>query len=247
LALGVLGEEIIVLKVSVIMPVFNGIRFLDRAIQSILNQTEKDLEFIIIDDGSTEAVFDRIKTYNDPRIRAFREDENKGLTIRLNQCLDLAKGEFIARMDADDESHPERISKQLLKFEQNIGFVGCWGQSFDEHGIAIRKYVDIHCRCTDDDLKNIYPKKLCMIDPSMIYSRVAVEKVGYFDPLALTGETYNYTRRVQQFFEGRVVQEILYYRTYRKDSVMRLLRTPIDIIALANQRAVNSPIIKEIP
>lgn len=235
-------------KVSVIMPIFNGVRFLDRAILSVLNQTEQDFEFIIIDDGSTELVFDKIKLYDDPRIRAFREDENKGLTNRLNQCLDLARGNFIARFDADDENHPERLRKQLLEFKQNVGFVGCWGQSFDEQGKAIKKYIDIHCRCSNEDLKNIYPKKLCMIDPSMVYSRAAVEKVGYFDQRMVTTQTYNYTRRVQQFFEGRVVQEILYYRTYRKDSVMRLLKNPksVDMIALANQLALECPIIKEI-
>lgn len=234
-------------KVSVIMPVYNGIQFLDEAILSILNQTEQDFEFIIIDDGSTEPVFNKIKSYNDPRIKAYKEVENKGLTVRLNQCLDLAKGEFIARMDADDISHKERFNKQLFKFEHGVGFVGCWGQTINECGKEIKQYIDIHCRCTDKDLETIYPRKLCMVDPSTIYSREAVEKVGYFDPQVLTGETYNYNRRIQTFFKGRVVQEILYYRRYRKGSIMQLRDRKIDVVSLVHSRASECPIIKELP
>jgi len=233
-------------KVSVIMPVYNGIRFLDKAIQSILNQTEIDFEFIIIDDGSTEPVFDKIKTYTDKRIIAIREKENKGLTYRLNQCLNLSTGEYIARMDADDVSHPDRLKNQLSYFTtSDIGFVGCWGQTIDENGNKLKRYLDTYCRSTDEDLKNIYPHKLCMIDASVIYSCKAALKIGYFDSMVFTGESYNYTRRIQQFFNGRIVPEILYYRTSHKDSIMSRRNKKIDVIALANERALTHTIIKE--
>lgn len=233
-------------KISVIMPVYNGIRFLDRALQSILEQTEKDFEFIIIDDGSTEPVYEKIKSYSDYRIKVYREDENKGLTVRLNQCLQIAKGNFIVRMDADDVSLPTRFEKQLLKFEKGVGFVGCWARSLDEKGKFIKRFVDIHCRCSDEDLKTKYHTVLCMADPTTIYSTEAVQKVGFFDKEMYTGQTYNYNRRIQQFFESKVVQEILYLRTVRQDSVMRTRKhiSGIDIMKLANQRAVECPIIK---
>lgn len=232
-------------KVSVIMPVYNGIRFLERAISSILNQTEKDFEFIIIDDGSTEPVWKMISSFSDSRIKACKDEVNRGLTFQLNRCLDLATGIFIMRMDADDVSLPSRMERQLSKFDSGVGFVGCWGRSINEEGKSITRYVDVNCRCSDKDLKTIYPKKVCMIDPSVMYSREAVKKVGYFDVKFLTGQTYNYTRRVQQFFKGRVVQEILYLRTVRHDSVMRKSISTIDVIGLANERAKKYPIIKD--
>jgi len=242
-------------KISVIMSVYNGVRFLDRAIQSILSQTEKDFEFIIIDDASIEPVYEKIKSYSDSRIKVYREEENKGLTVRLNQCLQLAKGNFIARFDADDVSLPYRFEKQLSKFEEGVGFVGCWARSLDETGRFIEHFVDTNCRCSDEDLRIKYSKAPCMVDASVIYSREAVDKVGFYDPKVFNGESYNYTRRVQQFFEGRVVQEILYLRTIRYDSIMRMIKEKnsnidkadrIDIVALANQRANTHPIIKEI-
>jgi len=237
-------------KVSVIMPVYNGIRFLDRAIQSILNQTEKDFEFIIIDDGSSEPVFEKIKSYSDSRIKVYRENENKGLTFRLNQCLQIIKGKFVVRMDADDVSLETRIEKQLLKFEKGVGFVGCWASSIDEIGNPIIHFVDKYCRCSDEDIKIKYLKSICMADPTSIYSIEAVQKIGYFDPLVYSSETYNYNCRILQFFEGKVVPEILYFRTVRHDSIMRMVKVKqnlnVDLIALANQRALEFPILKDL-
>jgi len=234
-------------KVTVLMPVYNGVRFLQRAIESILCQTEKDFELIIIDDGSTEPVWDVLNLYYGyPRIVLIQHRNNRGMIVRLNQGLDLAHGDYIARQDADDYAEPHRLERQLAKFAiPNVGFVGCWGQSINEEGQYITEFVDIHCRCNDNDLVEVYPHQLCMIDASVVYSRVAVEKVGYYDSEVLDGESYNYTRRVQQFFEGRVVQEMLYYRTMRYDSVMRRINHKgIDVIALANERARTHPIIR---
>ncbi len=237
-------------KVSIIMPVYNGLKFLGRAIESMLNQTEKDFEFIIIDDGSTEDVYDKIISYSDldSRIITIRGKNNEGLTSRLNQCLSLVKGDFIVRMDGDDFSMPTRIEKQIAEFENNVGFVGCWGSSVDENLNPIIHFVDTNCRCSNEDLRVKYPIDLCMIDASSIYSREAIDKIGYFDKDSLTGETYNYNRRIQQFFTGRVAKEILYIRTVWQGSIMRKKQdTGINIFLLANRRALEYPIIKERP
>ena len=235
-------------KVSVIMSVFNGIQFIERAVESILNQTEKDLELLIIDDGSTEPIFEIIAPFMDldNRIVVCKSPSNKGLTYQLNQCLEWAEGNFIVRMDGDDISLPTRIEKQIAAFEKGVGFVGCWGRSVDANGESIVHFVDTNCRCSNEDLKTVYPKTLCMIDASSIYSREAVEKIGYFDEQSLTAETYNYNRRIQQFFEGRVVQEILYVRTVWSGSVMRKIDTSTGTVALANRRALEQPIIRKI-
>jgi len=222
-------------KVSVIMPVYNGIKFLGRAIRSILAQTEMDFEFIIFDDGSTESVHDCVHFYGaDKRIRAYCSAKNRGLSHRLNQCLEHAQGDYIMRMDGDDVSHPYRIEKQLELFTEGVGLVGCWGSSVDENGKPIQHFVDVNCRCSDEDLIKVYPTKLCMIDASSMYSREAIEKTGLFDPRALTAETYNYNLRVLKNFKGRVVQEILYQRTVWSGSSPR---SQVDTLSLARRLA----------
>lgn len=100
-------------KITVLMSVYNGEKYLGEAIDSILNQTFKNFEFLIIDDGSTDSSAEIIHSYTDPRIRLIRNRENIGLTGSLNKGLKLAKGKYIARMDADDISLPERLEREV--------------------------------------------------------------------------------------------------------------------------------------
>lgn len=113
--------------VSVIMPVYNGELYLDEAIQSILTQTYKNFEFIIINDGSTDNSLDIIKKYMNKDTRIFLINrENKGLIYSLNEGIKKAKGKYIARMDADDISLPARFEKQIEVMESNaLDICGC--------------------------------------------------------------------------------------------------------------------------
>ncbi|MCM1157858.1 MAG: glycosyltransferase [Bacteroidales bacterium] len=106
--------------VSVIMPVYNGERYLNEAVESILGQTYKDIEFIIVDDGSTDNTLNILLNYKkaDDRIIIITR-ENRGLVKSLNEAILVSKGKYIARMDADDISHVERIEKQVLYMERN--------------------------------------------------------------------------------------------------------------------------------
>lgn len=113
--------------VSVILPVFNGGTYLKCSIQSILNQTLNDFEFIIIDDGSTDGSAEILQGFasGDKRIRLIQRP-NKGLVFSLNEGLSLARGKFIARMDSDDFSHPERLKAQVELLErQDADVCGC--------------------------------------------------------------------------------------------------------------------------
>lgn len=106
--------------VSIVMPVFNGEAYLKESIESILKQTYTDFEFIIVNDGSTDDSLRIIKDYakNDRRIVLISR-ENKGLVASLNEGISQASSKYIARMDADDISHPDRIEKQLQFFKEN--------------------------------------------------------------------------------------------------------------------------------
>lgn len=113
-------------RVSVVMAVYNGEKYLREAINSILSQTYTDFEFIIVDDGSTDSSSDIIAEYKDNRIVSLANTVNKGLIYSLNKGLDQAKGEYIIRMDADDLSAPNRIEEQVKYMDRNpeIGISG---------------------------------------------------------------------------------------------------------------------------
>ncbi|RAI85590.1 glycosyl transferase family 2 [Algoriphagus yeomjeoni] len=105
--------------VSVVLPVYNGASFISEAINSILNQTFKDFELLIINDGCTDESEKVIKDFNDPRIRYFSFKKNRGLVASLNFGLETAQGKYIARIDADDISAHNRIEEQV-RFLENF-------------------------------------------------------------------------------------------------------------------------------
>ncbi|MFH1366674.1 MAG: glycosyltransferase family 2 protein [Patescibacteria group bacterium] len=123
-------------KITVLMPVYNGESYLGTAIESILKQTYKGYEFLIIDDASTDSSLEIIKSYKDARIRLIHNAINVGLNKNLNIGLAAAQGEYIARMDQDDISYPERLSKQFLYLEQNpdVGVCGTAVKILDKKG-----------------------------------------------------------------------------------------------------------------
>lgn len=100
-------------EISVLMPIYNAGADLRLAVESIIHQIFKDWELLIIDDGSTDNAIQTISDINDSRIHIISDGVNKGLAARLNEAIDLAKGTYFARMDQDDVSFPDRLSKQL--------------------------------------------------------------------------------------------------------------------------------------
>ena len=111
-------------KISVIVPIYNAELYLEQCIESVLNQTLRDIELLLIDDGSTDNSFKIAQefSYKDERIRLIYDGENKKLPYRLNQLIKESKGGFIARMDADDVMHPQRLEKQLSFLEENRNY-----------------------------------------------------------------------------------------------------------------------------
>lgn len=119
-------------KASVIMTSYNTPEdYLCAAIESILNQTYKDFEFIIVDDCSAASIEPIVKSYNDSRIIFIRNKENLGVTGAPNVGIDMAKGEYIFRMDSDDISHPTRLEKQIDFLDKNSD-IDVLGTSFEK-------------------------------------------------------------------------------------------------------------------
>lgn len=126
-------------KVTVLMPVYNGEKYVKEAMDSILNQTFSDFEFLVIDDGSTDQTFDIVDSYKDERIRTVRWSQNMGLVHSLNCGIEMARGEYIARMDCDDISMPDRLKKQVVFMDRHaeVGICGTWVRFFPkEHSFV---------------------------------------------------------------------------------------------------------------
>ncbi len=118
--------------ISVLMPVFNSEDFIRGAVDSILNQTFKDFELLVIDDGSTDNTWKIINSFSDTRLVKLKNPKNKGIVCSLNKALKLARGKYIARMDSDDISVADRLEKQY-KFMENhpeIDVCGSWVRYF---------------------------------------------------------------------------------------------------------------------
>ncbi len=105
--------------VTVAMPIYNAGKYLRLAVLSIVKQTFTDWELLIIDDGSTDNALLDIADIADARIRIYRDGVNKGLAARLNECIDLARGKYLARMDQDDVSYPERLVRQMTALQND--------------------------------------------------------------------------------------------------------------------------------
>lgn len=159
-------------RVSVLMAVHNGEEYLRGAVDSILSQTFTDFEFIIVDDGSIDRSGEIISTYNDPRIRLIRHDDNLGLAASLNKGLGLARGEYVARMDCDDVSLPERLAKQVAFMDAHpeVGACSTWALDIDREGNIIGKRDTL----TGEPLDNFY-WRTSLIHPASIirFSRLS--------------------------------------------------------------------------
>ena len=114
--------------VTVLLPVYNSERFLREAVESILAQTLESFELLIVDDGSTDGTEAIYRSFSDPRVRVLRYEKNAGVIFALNAGIDLITTKYVARMDADDVSLPDRLARQVafLESRPDIAACGCW-------------------------------------------------------------------------------------------------------------------------
>ena len=164
-------------SITVLMPVYNGSRYLAAAIDSILSQTYTDFEFLIIDDASGDGSCNIIKSYNDTRIRLIVNKKNLGQTRSLNKGIQLAKGEFIARIDQDDISFNNRLELQIsfMKDNPSIILLGTAFQTIDEHGTLLTHYYP---PTTHKEIINSFTSYCPIAHSSVIFQRLPVYNLG---------------------------------------------------------------------
>ncbi|AEF86656.1 glycosyltransferase, family 2 [Treponema primitia ZAS-2] len=197
--------------VSVIMPVYNAEIFVRETIDSILNQTFHDFEFIIIDDASSDSSPDIIKSYNDPRIRFYKNEKNIGYVANLNRMIDLAQGKFIARQDNDDISHPDRLKKQVafLQKYENVGVCGSYVQLIGTKKGLFKRPI------RDKDIRARLLFFCPMVHPSVMM-RASLFKQGIkYDEELSPAEDYNLWFEISKMTKiANIPRVLLYYRLH---------------------------------
>jgi glycosyltransferase involved in cell wall biosynthesis len=176
-------------EVTVLMSVYNGERYLRESIESILNQTFSDFEFLIINDGSTDSSREIILSYDDPRIILVDNEENMGLAKSLNGGIHRARGEYIARQDADDISHPLRFEKEFEHMKKNkCDVVCCRYQYIDKRGKKLRKVSDLFYK------ENIFQLLVSYKDPiahgSVLMKKNVLQSVGEYNELLVYAQDF---------------------------------------------------------
>ena len=156
--------------ISVVMCNYNTpVKYLKESIDSVLNQTYSNFEFIIIDDGSTDDSLEFIKSYNDDRIKLFVNSENIGLAKSLNKGFEMARGEYIARMDSDDICYLERFEKQIdyMKNHPDTIVCGTWAKIIDENNTM---RIEDWARMSIDDMESYRINLLLYNYPAIVHT-----------------------------------------------------------------------------
>lgn len=202
--------------VSVLMPAYNAGQYLKESVESILSQSFADFEFIIIDDGSTDGTPELLNYYRDHRIVHLRHETNKGYVHALNHGLQIARGKFIARQDADDISLPDRLAKQVkvLQEQPNLILVGSAYYTIDEAGNHLRTF----CPSTS----NTAIRWQMLFQNSFIHSSVmfradVIRRHGLrYDPELVPSEDYGLWSQMLNHGEGlNLIMPLVKYRRHR--------------------------------
>ena len=183
--------------VSVLLPVHNGARYLERAARSILAQTHRDLELIVLDDGSTDGSGQIAESLGDPRIRLIRSDRNRGLAASLNCGLEAARAAIVARQDADDVSHPRRLEAQLTFLDANpdVALVGTQAWLIDESGRcrgSLEHARDHQCLLWELTFDNAF------VHTSVAFRRDVVVRAGGYDGAWAYNQDYDLWLRLSR-------------------------------------------------
>jgi hypothetical protein len=207
--------------ISVVMPVFNVAPFVAQSLGSILGQTFRDLEVIVIDDGSTDGTVAEVRKMADPRVQLVEFSSNRGVVAALNEGLDRARGTFLARMDGDDISHPKRLTRQIAFLDRNrsIGICGTAWSFFGARGGADRY------RSGSAELKAGLLFGSPFSHPTILARRDLLERNHIrYDPAYEAAEDYELWARLARFTEMANLPQILFHQRIHPGSVSHVQR-----------------------
>lgn len=202
-------------KITVLMPIYNAERYLREAIDSVLTQTYTNFQFLIVEHASTDSSCDIVRSYNDSRICLLHSDDRLRLAGALNKGLDVAQGEYIARMDADDICHPKRFSVQVHFLDQHpsIGICGTWAKSF---GVSSTTWIRSQ-PCSHEEIKAKILFESPFIHPTVMMRKRMLDKFNlrYNDNFYPVEDLELWARAVKCFPCENINKVLLYYRIHK--------------------------------
>ena len=211
-------------RVSVLVPVFNAEPYLQESLNSVFSQTFKDFEIVAIDDGSTDGSRDVLASFRDPRLVVAHNDLNLGVALTLNRGLRLAKGAYVARLDADDIAMPERLARQVafLDNHPDIALVGSFAEMIDPEGTPFKtQTVPLGF---DEIIERIFSVNL-FIHPSVMFRKSVVQNLGGFRKEALHAEDYDLWLRIIEHHDvANIPEALIRYRVHPDQASQRKLR-----------------------
>jgi glycosyltransferase involved in cell wall biosynthesis len=201
--------------VSVIIPAYNSAKVIGEAIESILNQTYRNIECIIIDDRSSDDTWETVQVYasRDTRVRAYRNEHNLGIGGNRNKGIELARGTYICWQDGDDISINTRIERQVayLEAHPDVGVVGGYLEFFGENTPkSIRKYPE-----HDAELRKLIFRYNPLAQPAILGRTESYRKAGMYDRRYRVDEDLDMLFRIGEKYEFANVQEVVI--RYRQD------------------------------
>jgi len=204
-------------NVSVVMSVYNGQRFVGQTIESVLDQTYNDFEFIIVNDGSTDGTGQIIKGYKDRRIRIINSQANLGLPAALNRGISSANGAYIARVDADDPCFPDRFEKQVrfLDAHPDIQAVGGAAVVVNEAG---RRLCLVKHPSAPEIIEKTLLKHNCFVHGAVIMRRSAFEQAGQYREQFTYAQDYDLWLRMSERGALANLDDEVLTRTFRVNS-----------------------------
>jgi len=233
-------------SISVAMSVYNGERFLAAAIESVLAQSFSDFEFLILDDGSSDASRAIAAHYaaRDPRIRLTAR-ENRGLVKSLNELLTIARAPLVARMDADDVSLPQRFARQVafLTTRPDVGVLGTWTEDIDENDAVYHLDVPDHPVDHQQFVTAVDAGAPLLCHPAVMFRRDLVLSLGGYHPAFHHCEDLDLWLRLASVTQiANLPERLLRYRHYSQQvssrhATQQQVNAAISRIAYAERRA----------
>ncbi|MDE2489565.1 MAG: glycosyltransferase family 2 protein [Elusimicrobia bacterium] len=193
-------------KVSVVIPVYNGAATIERAVRSALAQTLRDLEVVVVDDGSTDATPEVLARISDPRLRVVRQ-ANAGRSRARNVAVREARAPYVAMLDADDLAYPDRLARQaaLLDARPEIALCGTWADWIEPDGTKREWRQPVE----PEDVRSAMLRSNCFIHSTVMVRKEAFEEAGGYDERLVFSEDYDLFLRLVARHAGANVPQVL--------------------------------------
>jgi len=196
--------------VSVVIPTYNRAHIVGRAIRSVLSQTYHSFEIIVVDDCSTDNTKDVVKDFNDQKVKYIKHEKNRGPSAARNTGIKASIGEYIGFLDSDDEWFPEKLDKQVSKFQElpdTVGVIYCGALIIsDETGQVLRTRIpEFKGNVYFPALRGLYVGGSCV----SLIRKECFQKVGIFDEALITAEDWEMSVRIAKYFKFDFITAVL--------------------------------------